>query len=128
MENFAELEGMVANLKELDTGIHSIVTKINDQKTAMIADLPLKNPMPAKVIAMHICMWALAYNFIAQPVLVLIAGFFGHQIVPPALDMSAVFALLGGLLGMGGLHSYDMISQVAPAAQPAVQPAPMSTQ
>ena len=58
------------------------------------------------------CVFGLAYSFVAQPLLA-----WGSNIwtipVPPELDMGTLITLLGGMLGLGGLRTYEKTKGVA---------------
>ena len=53
------------------------------------------------------CAAAFAYHFIFQPLLVFIMAAMGHVVALPAFDMSALNTVLFGMLGLGGLRSFD---------------------
>jgi len=58
------------------------------------------------------CVFGLAYSFVAQPLLA-----WGSNIwvipVPPELDMGTLITLLGGMLGLGGLRTYEKTQGIA---------------
>lgn len=54
-----------------------------------------------------VCGTALAFQFIARPLITWIAALCGHNVAPPSLDMADLFTLLFGMLGMGAMRSYD---------------------
>lgn len=58
------------------------------------------------------CVFGLGYSFIMQPLLA-----WGSSIwfipVPPELDMGTLITLLGGMLGLGGLRTYEKTLGVA---------------
>lgn len=118
MDPIKDIEIMVENMKNLDGGLQSVIQKFEDVKSAQESNLqevkeeviPKRLGMSAKERALHVCLLALLFNFLIQPVAVLAAAFMGMTIAVPGMDMSSVFAMLGGLLGMGGLHSLDLIT------------------
>ena len=54
-----------------------------------------------------VCGSALAFQFIARPLITWISALCGHPIAPPSLDMADLFTLLFGMLGLGAMRSYD---------------------
>ena len=55
-----------------------------------------------------VCGVAFAYHFVLQPLIVFILTVFGSDIPElPEFDMSTLLTTLGGLLGIGGLRSYE---------------------
>lgn len=61
-----------------------------------------------------VCGLAFAYHFVLQPFLIFIVAAFGLDVPAlPDFDMSSLLTVLGGLLGLGGLRSYEKIKNVA---------------
>ena len=58
-----------------------------------------------------ICGGGLAYQYLADPLLSWGAAI-AHLPVPPALDMSTLITMLGGLLGLGGMRTYEKKNNV----------------
>jgi len=55
-----------------------------------------------------VCALAFAYHYLLQPLLVFILTASGVDLPElPSFDMSALLTVLGGLLGIGGLRSYE---------------------
>ena len=55
-----------------------------------------------------VCALAFAYHYLLQPLLVFILTAFGVDLPElPVFDMSTLLTVLGGLLGIGGLRSYE---------------------
>lgn len=55
-----------------------------------------------------ICAVALAYHFVLHPVVLFAAGWAGAEIPElPAFDMDSLMTVLLGMLGLGGLRSYE---------------------
>jgi hypothetical protein len=54
------------------------------------------------------CVGGLAYTYIAQPLLAWLSTAQGWQ-VPPTLDIFDLMILLGGMLGFGGMRSFERI-------------------
>jgi hypothetical protein len=56
-----------------------------------------------------VCGVAFAYHFIGLPVLLFVAALAGEPIAAPTFDMDALFTVLMGMLGLGGLRSFDKV-------------------
>jgi ABC-type Fe3+ transport system permease subunit len=56
-----------------------------------------------------ICGSALAFQFIIRPLASWIAALWGHPVAVPALDMADLFTLLFGMLGLGGMRTYEKV-------------------
>ena len=57
-----------------------------------------------------VCGSAFAYSFVVQPILVFILTAVKWEAPPlPALDMGPLLAVLGGILGIGGLRTYEKV-------------------
>lgn len=55
-----------------------------------------------------VCGASLAYNFVAQPMMAFTIGAFAWQLPPlPTLDMSMLGTVLMGILGLGGLRTFE---------------------
>lgn len=55
-----------------------------------------------------ICGIAFGYHFVLQPVIVFIVAMVGVDIPElPSFDMNTLLTVLGGMLGIGGLRSYE---------------------
>lgn len=55
-----------------------------------------------------VCGIAFAYHFVFQPLLVFILTYAGHPIPTlPEFDMASLMTVLGGLLGLGGLRTFE---------------------
>jgi hypothetical protein len=59
------------------------------------------------------CGSALAYHFIIQPVLVFVLTMYGMNVDLPEFDMSSLMTVLMGMLGLGGLRTYEKTKGVA---------------
>jgi hypothetical protein len=54
------------------------------------------------------CGTAFAYHFVGQPVIVFVMAASGYTFPPlPTFDMSALLTVLGGLLGLGTLRTFE---------------------
>ncbi len=58
------------------------------------------------------CAFALAYHYIINPLMTWVSAVVGHPIVLPMLDVSDLMVLLLGMLGIGGMRSYEKIKGV----------------
>ena len=55
-----------------------------------------------------VCGTAFAYHFVLQPVLIFIMTYAGHEVPSlPEFDMASLMTVLGGLLGLGGLRTFE---------------------
>lgn len=59
-----------------------------------------------------ICGVAFAYHFIVQPFLAFAMASLGHQVTLPVFDMDALFTVLLGMLGLGGMRSFEKVKGV----------------
>jgi hypothetical protein len=59
------------------------------------------------------CGAAFAYHFVLQPLLVFILASFGVDFTLPVFSMESLMTVLMGLLGMGGLRTYEKFKGVA---------------
>ena len=61
------------------------------------------------------CCFGLIYEFLARPLLPFFATLAGQEVPPlPALDTSTLMTLLMGMLGLGGMRSYERVSGKIP--------------
>ena len=51
--------------------------------------------------------FGMAWNFIVQPLVMWYGAFLDPVVTIPRLDVSELMILLGGILGLGGMRSYD---------------------
>ena len=57
-----------------------------------------------------VCVVGLAYQFVLQPVLPWLVALFGAQVPPlPAIDNETLMVLLTGMLGLGGLRTFERV-------------------
>jgi hypothetical protein len=59
------------------------------------------------------CGAAFAYHYVLQPLLVFAAALGGKSITLPAFSMDSLLTVLLGLLGLGGLRTYEKFKGVA---------------
>ena len=61
-----------------------------------------------------ICGIALAYHFVVSPITIFVAGWAGAELPElPAFDMESLMTVLLGMLGLGGLRTYEKSKGVA---------------
>jgi len=61
-----------------------------------------------------VCGTAFAYHFVLQPLLVFIIAVYGLQVPDlPEFDMASLMTVLGGMLGLGGLRTFEKAKGVA---------------
>jgi len=60
-----------------------------------------------------ICTAGLGMQFLVAPLITWVALVFGTVLVLPPLDMSMLIGMLSGILGLGGLRTYEKIKDVA---------------
>lgn len=59
------------------------------------------------------CGVALAYHFVGQPVIIFAIALFGLEIPPlPEFDMGSLLTVLMGMLGLGGLRTFEKFKGV----------------
>lgn len=59
-----------------------------------------------------VCALAFAWQFVGLPIFLFIGQAVGHVIVPPVFDISTMVTVLMGMLGIGGLRTYEKIKGV----------------
>lgn len=61
-----------------------------------------------------ICASAFAWHFVLQPLLIFLAAASGFEVPPlPEFDMTALLTVLGGLLGLGSLRTFEKTKGIA---------------
>ena len=58
-----------------------------------------------------VCSFALAYHFVLQPLLVFVFSAFGYPMDLPQFDMSTLTTILLGMLGLGGMRSFEKLKK-----------------
>lgn len=58
-----------------------------------------------------VCGFGLVYSFIGQPLLAW-GSVNWHFAIPPTLDLGSLLTILGGMLGLSGLRTFEKISGV----------------
>lgn len=59
-----------------------------------------------------VCGAAFAYTFVFQPFFVYIAALHGSTVQPPVIDGWLLFNVLGGMLGLGGMRTFEKFKGV----------------
>jgi len=59
------------------------------------------------------CGFALAYTYVIQPMLVFGLAQAGHLVTLPQVDMSLMMPVLLGMLGLGGMRSFEKFKGIA---------------
>ena len=54
-----------------------------------------------------VCGFALAYTYVVQPMAMFVLAQTGHLITLPQVDMSLMMPVLMGMLGLGGLRTFE---------------------
>ena len=55
-----------------------------------------------------VCGTAFAYHFVLQPLLIFVMTYLGYPVPElPEFDMASLMTVLGGLLGLGGLRTFE---------------------
>ena len=67
----------------------------------------------ARPFILWVCGVGLAMQFLVSPLLIWGSTLFGKPIVLPPLDMGTLLTLLGGLLGLGSMRTFEKINGVA---------------
>ena len=65
-----------------------------------------------KPVVGWVCAFALAYHFILQPIMVFAISIYGVSITLPEFDMGSLMTILMGMLGLGGLRTFEKVKQV----------------
>lgn len=59
------------------------------------------------------CGIALAYNYVLQPILIFALAQTGHLMDLPAMDLNEIMPVLMGMLGLGGLRTFEKFKGVS---------------
>jgi|TARA_R100000479_G_C6348690_1_gene188286 hypothetical protein len=54
-----------------------------------------------------VCAFALAYHFVFQPIMVFAISLYGVTVTLPEFDMGSLMTILMGMLGLGGLRTWE---------------------
>ena len=121
------------NLPMIGSIIDKITDKVDDftldkqEKAELIADINRAQLEVNKVEAGHtsifvsgwrpftgwICATALGYHYVLQPLLTFILYSFGNEVSLPTFDMTTLTTVLLGMLGLGGMRSFEKVKKSA---------------
>ena len=59
-----------------------------------------------------VCALAFAWQFLGLPIILLTSTITGHPIPVPTFDISSMTTVLMGMLGLGGMRTYEKINNV----------------
>lgn len=59
-----------------------------------------------------ICGFGLAFAFLISPLFTWLAALFGHPIKFPELDLGTLMTLLLGMLGLGGMRTFEKVNGI----------------
>ncbi len=95
------------DLAALDAELRLALGQIEVNKAEATTDLFRGGWRPA---VGWVCVVGLAYQFVLQPVLPWVVALFGAQVPPlPAIDNESLMVLLTGMLGLGGLRTFERV-------------------
>ena len=66
----------------------------------------------ARPFILWVCGVAFAYTYIVQPICMFVLATRGNTIVLPTVDLSSMMPVLLGLLGLGGMRTYEKLHNV----------------
>jgi len=94
-----------------------------DVAQSAIAQAEATNPnlfvSGARPSILWICALAFAFQFLIQPILLFINAEFHYPIAVPAFDTTSMITILMGMLGLGGMRSFDKYVHVTSKAKQA---------
>jgi len=121
------------NLPMIGSIIEKITEKVDDftldkqEKAELIVEINKAQLEVNKVEAGHtsrfvsgwrpftgwICATAMAYHYILQPLLTFVLYSFGNEVTLPSFDMTTLTTVLLGMLGLGGMRSFEKVKKSA---------------
>lgn len=60
-----------------------------------------------------VCGFTFAYSFLVGPAITQISAAYGYSFPLPVIDMNNMIYILGGMLGLGGLRTFEKVKGVA---------------
>ena len=109
-------EALAKAQEEADKHQETIVTAFlaSDQAQAAVNAEEAKSSnlfiSGARPFIMWVCACSLMWQFIVEPIIVFIWAANGKALVLPTFDFSTMSTILFGLLGLGGLRTYERIN------------------
>lgn len=95
------------DLAQLDAEVRLVAGQLEINKTEAATDLFRGGWRPA---VGWCCVSGLTYQFLAQPLLPWLAALCGATVPPlPAIDSDTLLVLLTGMLGLGGLRTFERV-------------------
>ena len=92
-------------LKQMDDEFQVAIEQIKTNAVeAASPNLFISGPRP---FIMWVCGVAFAEQYVIGPLATWIAGMFGYKIAFPQLDLSMMMPVLLGLLGLGGMRTFE---------------------
>ena len=67
-----------------------------------------------------VCAAGFAYAFVVGPIVAMVIRIFKTEYVLPVLDTSSLIALVTGMLGLGGMRTFEKIQGIEPPTTPIV--------
>ena len=61
-----------------------------------------------------VCVGSFSYIFVFGPIITQITSYFGTPVSLPPVDINNMIYILGGMLGLGGLRTYERVKGVIP--------------
>lgn len=58
------------------------------------------------------CAIAMLWHFVLCPIVIFVLTMFGHQTTAPEFDMNTLMTVLMGMLGLGGLRTFEKLKGV----------------
>lgn len=59
-----------------------------------------------------VCGFAFAWQFVGLPIVLFIGNATGHPVTPPVFDTASMSAILMGMLGLGGMRTYEKLKGI----------------
>ena len=117
------LDRFFPNKEEKEKATREIEAKLTDHLASIdLAQLEI-NKAEASHKSMFVAGWrpfvgwscglALFYTYLVQPIAIFVMGQTGNLVHLPTLDLSTMMPVLLGMLGLGGLRSWEKYKKVA---------------
>jgi Holin of 3TMs, for gene-transfer release len=104
----------LANLDLEKTELAGTIAQMQGQLATNEAEANTKNTFIAgwRPFVGWTCGAAFGWAFVLQPFVAFIAAALGHPLTLPTLDLSTMMPVLLGMLGLGGLRTYEKVQGV----------------